>query len=85
MWCGVLPCNVHIWRLFQCYTKRSGSLRYPHETERRIFLTNRVAMDRALAAFHVALDDLKALIATNDAAGLDRVLGAIRSQREHVR
>jgi prephenate dehydrogenase len=52
---------------------------------REIFLTNRVAMDRALAAFHVALDDLKALIATNDAAGLDRVLDAIRSQREQVR
>ena len=51
---------------------------------REIFLTNRVAMDRALAAFRAALGELEDLIAANDAPGLERVLGDIRASRERV-
>jgi prephenate dehydrogenase len=52
---------------------------------REIFLTNRPAMERVVAAFHGALNDLERLIEKGDAPALERVLGDIRARREAVR
>jgi prephenate dehydrogenase len=49
---------------------------------REIFLTNRRALEAALAHFRTALTDLESLVARGDAAALDRRLAEIKAMRD---
>jgi prephenate dehydrogenase len=49
---------------------------------REIFLTNRRALEEAVAQFRTALADLESLIARGDAAALDRRLAEIKATRD---
>jgi prephenate dehydrogenase len=49
---------------------------------REIFLTNRRALDAAVAHFQMALADLEALVARGDAGALDRRLAEIKALRD---
>jgi prephenate dehydrogenase len=51
---------------------------------REIFQENREALGEALGAFRHALDDLERLIATGDAAAVERELDRIRREREKL-
>jgi prephenate dehydrogenase len=51
---------------------------------REIFQENREALGEALGAFRHALDDLERLIATGDAAEVERELDRIRREREKL-
>jgi prephenate dehydrogenase len=51
---------------------------------REIFQENREALGEALAAFRHALDHLEGLIASGDAAGIERELDRIRREREKL-
>jgi prephenate dehydrogenase len=51
---------------------------------REIFQDNRTALAEALGAFRAALDELEQIVATGDAAAIERALDRIRRVREGV-